>query len=188
MTEALRYLCVLDFEATCWLKSNEHEIIEFPSIIVDLETNEAIDRIQMFVKPKVHPVVSAFCNQLTGITQDQVDKGISLPEALKQHHKFISQYRPLIICTDGDWDLKTMLPLECKIHNITAPKAYSKWINIKRDFEALYGSSKSGGITQMCETLKIKTKGRLHSGIDDCENIAQIVIQMRKDGWKPKSY
>ena len=80
-----------------------------------------------------------------------------------------------------------MLPIECKIHDMTAPKPYSKWINVRREFERLYGSSKSGGITQMCEALNIQTKGRLHSGIDDCENIAQIVIQMRSDGWNPKA-
>lgn len=184
MTE-IKYLCVLDFEATCWLRSDEHEIIEFPSIIIDLETNKIINWFQVFVKPKNNPVVSSFCNELTGITQEQVDKGISFPEALKQHHKFISQYQPLIICTDGDWDLRTMLPADCKNHNLAPPKTYSKWINIKRGFEKVYGASKSGGIPQMCEALKIEMKGRLHSGIDDCENIAQIILQMRTDGWVP---
>jgi inhibitor of KinA sporulation pathway (predicted exonuclease) len=99
-----KYLCVLDFEATCWERSDEHEIIEFPSVIIDLKTNKIVDKIQLFVRPKINPVVSKFCNELTGITQEQVDKGLSFPDALKQHHKFLSQYQPLIICTDGDWE------------------------------------------------------------------------------------
>jgi inhibitor of KinA sporulation pathway (predicted exonuclease) len=186
MTEA-KYLCVLDFEATCWLRSDDHEIIEFPSLIVDLENNTVVDQFQVFVKPKNNSTVSEFCHELTGITQKQIDDGISFPEALKQHSRFISQYQPIIICTDGDWDLRTMLPADCKNHSLSVPKIYSRWINVKREFERLYGTSKSGGIPQMCKALKIEMKGRLHSGIDDCTNIAQIIIQMRSDGWVPST-
>ena len=33
LEHATRYICVLDFEATCWKENNNHEIIEFPSIL-----------------------------------------------------------------------------------------------------------------------------------------------------------
>jgi hypothetical protein len=27
-------ICILDFEATCWEENGDHEIIEFPSVIL----------------------------------------------------------------------------------------------------------------------------------------------------------
>jgi inhibitor of KinA sporulation pathway (predicted exonuclease) len=81
-----------------------------------------------------------------------------------------------------------MLPKDCENHSIKVPKIYSKWINIKRDFEKTYKVEKSGGIPQMTKTLGISMTGRLHSGIDDCGNIAKIVLRMLEDGWTPPNH
>jgi len=121
------YLAILDFEATCWENSNNHEIIEFPTVIVDIKTLTIIDRIQIFVKPLNDPILSDFCTNLTGITQDQVNAGVSLHQAIKEHSKFMSKYSNSIFVTCGDWDLKTMLPMDCKINEIQVPGLYRKW-------------------------------------------------------------
>jgi inhibitor of KinA sporulation pathway (predicted exonuclease) len=162
-------------------------VIEFPSVIVDIEKKIILeDKFQVFVKPSKNPVVSKFCFDLTGITQAQVDNGISFPDALKQHTKFMDAYRPYIICTCGDWDLKTMLPIEEKIHDLKIPGPYRRWINIKKAFAEVYGAAHWGGMPQMLQFLKLELEGRHHSGIDDCRNIARIALQMLKDGWTPK--
>jgi ERI1 exoribonuclease 2 len=91
--EKLEFLAVLDFEATCWEENNDHDIIEFPTVIVDIEKKEVIDEFRVFVMPKRKPILSDFCKKLTGITQDQVDNGISLVDALEQHEKFMNLYK-----------------------------------------------------------------------------------------------
>jgi DNA polymerase III alpha subunit (gram-positive type) len=75
------YICILDFEATCWDNSRDHEIIEFPSVLLKWNDDNEItivDEFQIFVKPKKYPVVSEFCRKLTGITQEIVNKGTDL--------------------------------------------------------------------------------------------------------------
>jgi hypothetical protein len=72
----IRYLCVYDFEAQCedtndrknpkTLKANE--IIEFPIVIIDLETQTVQDIFQTYVKPTIEPVLTPFTTELTGIT------------------------------------------------------------------------------------------------------------------------
>ena len=53
------YICVLDFEATCWnddkINKSTMEIIEFPSILYKLDSNnkklEKISEFNEYVKP-----------------------------------------------------------------------------------------------------------------------------------------
>ena len=72
MTNNLRYLLVLDFEATCGesgFPREQMEIIEFPTILYDLQMKREVDRFHEYVKPVIRPQLTEFCTQLTGITQ-----------------------------------------------------------------------------------------------------------------------
>ena len=69
-TNNLKYLLILDFEATCGDATNgQHEIIEFPTLVYDLETDEVKATFHEYVRPEVHPTLTEFCTNLTGITQ-----------------------------------------------------------------------------------------------------------------------
>mmetsp|Transcript_34873 Transcript_34873/g.31382 ORF Transcript_34873/g.31382 Transcript_34873/m.31382 type:complete len:328 (+) Transcript_34873:226-1209(+) len=109
------YLCVLDFEANCDDKSklDVQEIIEFPIVLVDTKTLEVVDKFHTYVKPEVHPKLSSFCTELTGITQDKVDNGISLDETLKKADQFLKDKgcysKRAVFVTCGDWDLSICL-------------------------------------------------------------------------------
>ena len=82
------YICVLDFEATCWedMANKKHEVIEFPSVLLKWNKDKKevikLSEIQMYIKPKYNSTLSDFCTNLTGITQNLVDNGISFPEGL----------------------------------------------------------------------------------------------------------
>lgn len=67
----LKYLLILDFEATCGERFNkrEQEIIEFPTLLYDLQKNEVQAQFHEYVKPVAHPTLTEFCTNLTGITQ-----------------------------------------------------------------------------------------------------------------------
>jgi inhibitor of KinA sporulation pathway (predicted exonuclease) len=179
------YLAVLDFEATCWERpplDKEHEIIEFPTVIVDVRTCQVIDKFEQFVRPTFKPKVSEFCHKLTTITQAQVDGGVTIKEALVAHQKFMAKYPNSIFVTCGDWDLKTMLLRDTARNRIKTPSIYSRWINIKHVFLAAYPGKKAPGMLGMLEVCGLKLKGTHHRGIDDCQNIAQIAIHLLKFG------
>lgn len=67
----LKYLLVLDFEATCGgtIRGGEFEIIEFPTLLYNLNTNSVQAQFHEYVKPVGHPVLTEFCTELTGIEQ-----------------------------------------------------------------------------------------------------------------------
>jgi len=89
--------------------------------------------------------------------------------------------RPLVV-TCGDWDLKTMLPAQMKLSGMTATPVVERWCNIKICFKKLYQQETMRDMIDMLEFLKIPLDGKHHSGIDDCRNIAKIVVRMLQDG------
>jgi inhibitor of KinA sporulation pathway (predicted exonuclease) len=186
------YICILDFEATCWDDGKEHEIIEFPSVLLKWENKKIyeVSRIQNFVKPFINPAVSEFCHNLTGITQEQVDNGMTLQEAMKEHTKWLIQTvgsddlaNHVTIVTAGNWDLATMLPMDLKNLNLKADKIYKKYGNIK-DF----GNRKRSSMVTLLSDYNLELEGRHHSGIDDCHNIARIFIEMVKNGLNKREF
>lgn len=189
----ISYICVLDFEATCWNDKNidksEIEIIEFPSILFKLDsTNKKLEKISEFheyVKPVIHPILSDFCTQLTGIKQEVVDNSDVFANVFKRHNewlkKYVKNFDELVFLTCGAWDLKTQLPRELKNKKLKNREEYKYYINIKDEFEYFY-KTKANGMIAMLQYLKLSLDGRHHSGIDDCRNISKILIKMVNDG------
>jgi len=58
---------------------------------------------------------------------------------------------------------------------------WKQWINIKKAFQKFY-NKRANGMMEMLKVLKIPHTGKHHSGIDDCKNIAKIVVKMIQDG------
>jgi hypothetical protein len=69
-----RYLMVLDFEATCNnpVQTSPQEIIEFPTVVVDTVEKRVVGEFRRFVRPVIHPELTRFCTELTGIRQVRV--------------------------------------------------------------------------------------------------------------------
>eukprot|EP00475_Leptophrys_vorax_P035750 TRINITY_DN5935_c0_g1_i1.p1 TRINITY_DN5935_c0_g1~~TRINITY_DN5935_c0_g1_i1.p1 ORF type:complete len:223 (+),score=68.14 TRINITY_DN5935_c0_g1_i1:21-689(+) len=191
--EEFQYLIVLDFEATCEKdqKIPNPEIIEFPMVVVDVGAQQLVEDvwIQVYVKPVENPVLSAFCTELTGITQEVVDQAVEFPQAYEQVIQFLTEHgfincaepKSFAFVTCGHWDLSSALPKQARSSGMKVHKAFSRWINVKDEFERFYGR-KGHGMKHLLETLNLELTGRHHSGIDDCRNIAKIVIKMLQDG------
>lgn len=185
------YICVLDFEATCCNKNefprNQMEIIEFPSILYKISNHkvEFISQFHKYVKPTIHPILTNFCTELTGITQNMVDEVETIEKIYDEHIKWLNDNLPkdakLIFATCGHWDLKTMLPNEIYNKKLKLNNFYKKYINVKDEYQYFY-KQKAYSMKNMLDYLKITLDGRLHSGIDDTKNISKILLKMIDNG------
>lgn len=179
------HFIVLDFEATCDedRPPRPQEIIEFPSVLLDASTLDVVDSFESFVRPVHHPVLSEFCRSFTGIEQDDVQNAPVFADVLHRHHAWLRTHgdpNAMVFITCGDWDLKRMLPAQCQsavppLAKVPAP--YRRWVNIKHVFAATVGQ-RGRGMASMMEALKLPLRGRHHRGIDDCYNIARIVVEL----------
>lgn len=191
------YYVVLDFEATCdqGPGPEPQEIIEYPSLLLDGRSLETIDEFQSFVCPRHHPVLTPFCTELTGITQSQVDAAPPFPEVYQAHRQWLARHELDVDCDGsgrrfafilcGDWDLKKMLPRQCRACDppiTTVPGSFRRWVNIKEPFAACMRLRKSPGLAGMLRKLGMDFVGRHHRGIDDCRNIARIARHLADNG------
>ena len=84
MTRKYDQIIVVDIECTCWEgdppDGQENEIIEIGVCRLRPDTGERFGKRSILVKPE-RSVVSPFCTELTSLTQEQVDTGISFTEA-----------------------------------------------------------------------------------------------------------
>lgn len=181
------YYLVLDFEATCDDKKPPipQEIIEFPVLKVNATTMETEATFHSYVQPTVHPKLTPFCTQLTGITQEMVNGKPPLLEVLDMFDQWMAKEGLLNddvnVCfvTCGDWDLKTMLPGQCKHLRVDVAPYFKKWLNIKKAFSKIRGS-RAISMVDMLNKLGLTLDGRHHSGIDDSKNIAKILKELLK--------
>ncbi|GFS21447.1 ERI1 exoribonuclease 3 [Elysia marginata] len=184
------YFLVLDFEATC---DNEtrlmpQEIIEFPVLKVNARTHVVDSIFHQYVRPLFNPHLTPFCTELTGIVQDMVDNQKCFPEVFKDFNQWMEAEGLLnpeiksIFVTCGDWDLNSMLPRQCETSRVRSMSYFSRWINIKKSYADVTRTFPKG-MMPMLTGLRLQHVGRHHSGIDDCRNIANIVVELMKQGY-----
>lgn len=213
--QPFRYYIVVDYEATCEEKDPNYfnEIIEFPLVLLSVDQRNQrmslVDTLRIFVRPTINPKLTDFCVKLTGITQQQVDSGVTLSEAFIIVHKWLQSHNlvncefeemisddiyctneknivalqklPFAFITDGPYDFYNFLHRECQEKNIRKPIYYSRWINIRRSFYDFY-DVKAVSLIKMLNHLNMCFQGNHHSGLDDSLNIAKIAMKIVEDG------
>lgn len=121
MIDPHAHAIILDFEATCsdTGRVDPQEVIEFPSVLLDLATGEVVDEFASFVRPVHHPQLSSFCRELTTITQADVDAAPPFAEVFAAHQAWLDGHgltpQNALMVTCGDWDLGSMLPRQCRV-------------------------------------------------------------------------
>lgn len=168
---------IFDLEATCWSEDSpllQQEIIEIGAFYVD-PFGEVKDRFHVMVKPQIHPYLSPFCLQLTGITQDEVDHGITFPRAFDHWQSWIDGCGApeLIYCSWGTGDVE-LIDSDCAYHNVVW-----EWRNAHFDVKRAYNEKKSRlgkpyGMKTALKKERIELEGRHHRALDDAYNLTKL--------------
>uniref|UniRef100_A0A5B7A5D7 GRF-type domain-containing protein n=1 Tax=Davidia involucrata TaxID=16924 RepID=A0A5B7A5D7_DAVIN len=184
-----QYFVVIDFEATCDKAKNPHpqEIIEFPSVIVSSMTGQLEACFQTYVRPTCNQLLSDFCKDLTGIQQIQVDRGVTLSEALLRHDKWLEKKgiknTNFAVVTWSNWDCRVMLESECRYKKIRKPPYFNRWINLKVPFCEVFGGVRCN-LKEAVQMAGLAWQGRAHCGLDDAKNTARLLAFLMHRGFK----
>ncbi|KAI8805255.1 ribonuclease H-like domain-containing protein, partial [Cladochytrium replicatum] len=192
-------LVALDLESTCdenhsnpsdvKVPRDQGEIIELSFAVISVAQLRVVHQQQIFVRPEQTPL-TAFCTQLTGITQETIDEnGVSLAEALGILDGFIKSNvgdRPFSFVCHGEWDLRYQLSRESREKNISLPGYFSVffdaiqetnlWLSLAERAGPRKVQASKNSLVGLCTALGIQHQGRLHSGIDDALTISKIVL------------
>ncbi|GAA1269174.1 3'-5' exonuclease [Kitasatospora nipponensis] len=179
-------LNVVDVEATCWdgpvPPGAVSEIIEIGLTVVDLAAGERVGRHRILVRP-ARSTVSAFCTELTGLTQQEVAGGVSFAQAcrlLATEHR--AGERPW--ASWGDYD-RLQFTRQCQAARVEYPFG-RRHTNAKAAFTTANGLRRRPGMAKALELAGLPLEGRHHRGEDDAWNIAALVLGLRAaDAWPP---
>lgn len=172
---------VLDLEATC--KENDrsfpNETIEIGAVNLDSDFN-IISTYNKFIKPKLNPVLTQFCKDLTSIKQEDIDAAKVFPEVIEDFKVWAGiGVEPYILCSWGHYD-KHQLARDCELHRL--PSGWTgRHISLKHQF-GFIRNERPCGMAKALKILGLPLIGTHHRGIDDAKNIAQIFIAY-KDKW-----
>lgn len=172
-----RHYLVIDFEATCCDRGSvpvpEMEIIEIGAVMVEAATFRVIDEFVSFVRPIRHQTLTAFCTEMTTITQSDVDAAPGFVEVAARFKTWLAPYDDFVFCSWGDYDRK-QLDQDCAFHQIPNP-IEQPHINAKREFARRQQLKKRPGLGGAIAEAGLVFEGTQHRGIDDARNIARLL-------------
>ncbi|MFD7962644.1 exonuclease domain-containing protein [Streptomyces zaomyceticus] len=176
---------VVDVEATCWDGERPpgavSEIIEIGLTVVDPAAGERVSRHRILVRP-ARSRVSAFCTELTGLTQEEVDTGLDFAAACRLlATTYEAGTRPW--ASWGDYD-RNQFTHQCRVTGTRYPFGRHH-TNAKAVFTEAYGLRRRPGMARALECAGLPLEGRHHRGEDDAWNIAALVLRLAERGAWP---
>lgn len=174
---------IFDLECTCWQHDPPgfvQEIIEIGAVKVN-RYGEVSEKYDKFVKPVVFPVLSAFCKELTSITQENVNRAKTFPHVIETFRDWIDVDEEYLLCSWGNFDKKQL------IHNAQYHGLEHTWmqehINLKDQYKELKRYKNPAGLKKTVEKEGFEFEGIHHRGFDDAYNLAKVFIKYLDD-WK----
>lgn len=204
------YAICIDIECTCDspVQLEVMEVIEIACLKFnisnsrvsnDMSITEQVERcplFQRFARPTIQPELTEFCQELTGIMQETVNKAQPFNRIFSELMDWLRMEKLIdnrgermasfAFASCGNFDLNTLSPLIRNIqtdNNLELPVYFKEWINIKKTF-VNHKREWPKSLHHMLELIGEEPSGRLHSARDDCKNLAKVVSWLHRDGCK----
>ena len=150
------------------------EVIQIGAVKLDKNMNPC-GSYQIIVKPKYFKKIHKHVSVLTGITQDQMDLGVSLPEAAARFRKWCG--RDFAFLTWGPDDIP-MLKENFRVHDIP-----SEWLDHTYDLQLIFNrqtddSTKQRSLEYAMEYFDIPQKLPAHDALNDAYFTALVATKL----------
>ena len=157
------------------------EVIQIGAVKLDKNMNPC-GSYQTILKPKYFKKLHRHVSVLTGITQEQIDLGISLPEAAERFRKWCG--RDFVFLTWGPDDIP-MLKENFRVHDIPVT-----WLDNAYDLQLIFNRQTDGGTKQRSleyamEYFEIPQNLPAHDALNDAYFTALVAQKLDvKEGIK----
>ena len=162
-----------------WSGENEYmELVQIGAlkVVKTPKTIKIVKKLNIYIKPKKNPELSEYFTNLTGITQNTLDKkGITFNEAMKQFYNFCKTKNNVklpMFSYGNDYDV---IKYNLKLNSINKKSRFYKWekkfYDIRLIFNFYVDTSKYTSGT-IYKAFDIDSKNaNVHNALWDCKSI-----------------
>ncbi len=189
MTGRLPPLIVMDLEWTAWNGSRqrmwsapgeEMEIVQIGAVkLADTPALEELAAFEIMIRPRINPGLDSYFINLTGITQDRLDReGVDLKEGLAEFAEFVGP-NPKIF---GFGDELVRVVSNCQLYGMANPLSLCHCVNVQAPVVDLLGGGTTPMSSDLPELLGFAPPGEMHQGLADSRCVAEALRRVRKAG------
>lgn len=182
-----RHIVVVDIEHSCTMDgsipSEERETIEIGAVIIDTHSLQVVDEFSCLIRPVIHPKLSQFCIELTGIKQADLDVAAHFSEVFANFINWLPDGAEYIFATWGAYDL-VQLNIDCALHGMPAFSPPTT-LNLKVAFKEARNLKKKVGLKRALEIENFSYEGNHHRALDDAKNTAKLLPLIFNDIKQP---
>ena len=180
-------LTVFDLEYTSWecamarhwLEPGQFkEVVQIGAVKLDGRDLCVLDEFDVLVRPRINPGLSAYFENLTGITNDEVaGRGVDFADAYARFAEF-AEGGPICAFGHDEWVLEENL----RLYGITQFRALPRFQDLRSWFAACNVDPRGKLSCEIGPSLGIAFQGRMHNALDDARSMAASMEEMVKRG------
>ena len=157
------------------------EIIEIGAFRLD-RYGELQGEFNRFVKPVLNPYLSPFCQELTTISQDMVNRADTFPAVIEAFQDWALVFEEeYLLCSWGNFD-KNLLIQDCRLHELDDDWVHPH-INLKRQYQEIKRLRRPRGLKRSVAAEGYEFTGTHHRAIDDADNLVKV-FRSHLDEWR----
>lgn len=167
-------ILVIDLENTCEEgrpPGYPDDIIEIGAVWATAE-GEALDTFRVVVQTDTP--ITPFCTELTGLTQFDVDAGLTYAQAMQALAEFAARYPNREWASWGVGDLRS-IEFDCAKHGVENPLKNWTHRNLKKEFVKARRIKPEMGLKKALEIAGLEPDGSHHSALPDALNTAKFL-------------
>ncbi len=187
MIEQNYYVAFGDFE---WIKADKQDrLICLSAVIVDPYTEKIKDRLHLNCSDTAI-YMDKIMERFTGITTNDLEKGISEEQCIKQLKQFLANYDITILKAWGiDYDLiglRQSAERTGEVFNSLEDVSilYTKTL---RNFKYLFLPTPSIGLKEFCTIMLKQKSDKVHNSLYDSERLALSYLKLQQLELKPEN-
>lgn len=169
---------VFDLEATCWPKETpgvRQEIIEIGAIRLD-QTGQVRGEFHRMVRPVIHPMLSPYCRNLTGIRQEEVSSAKTFAQVLPQFLDWLYFSEEYLLLSWGGRD-KFFLEQDCRLHRLESDWLQDSHHDLKTMYKEMFRLPGKLSLQSALRRENLVFEGEAHRALEDARNTVHLFLR-----------
>lgn len=184
------YIGFLDLEYNTGFDSSKSPgLISVGIVILHAKTLEQADTFYSLCRPQINNKLTPYCQEITGITQTQIDQAPPFQEILPQIDALLKKYNIQTLYTYGNCDKPVF---RANVKSVSRLESFGYICDLFFDVIPyisgfLFESSQNVALGKLCNILSIPLEGTLHNALTDAKLLSFVFKAIQLDHY-PKEH